>query len=87
MSDPLYTEIIIDEGKFGPMTHFYSRMNRPTAARYPECGELGLAALRRSWWPYAAFDSVSEYPYHTRARRFSSRWSHKAETGNSLVIP
>ena len=27
---------IIDEGKYGPMPHFYYRMSRSAAARYPE---------------------------------------------------
>ena len=26
---------LVDEGTYGPMTHFYARMNRPTSARYP----------------------------------------------------
>ena len=29
---------LIEEGKHGPMTHFYARMNRPTSARYPAWG-------------------------------------------------
>lgn len=29
---------LIDEGKYGPMTHFYQRLNRPTSARYTAWG-------------------------------------------------
>ena len=28
----------IEDGTYGPMTHFYARMNRPTSARYPRWG-------------------------------------------------
>ena len=38
---------LIDEGKYGPMPHIYYGMSYPTAARYPEWGELGQTALRR----------------------------------------
>jgi predicted dehydrogenase len=29
---------LIHDGAYGPMTHFYSRMNRPTSRRYPAWG-------------------------------------------------
>ncbi len=29
---------LIKDGMYGPMTHFYARMNRPTSARYPAWG-------------------------------------------------
>jgi predicted dehydrogenase len=29
---------LVDSGVYGPLTHFYARMNRPTSARYPAWG-------------------------------------------------
>jgi predicted dehydrogenase len=33
-----YARSLIDEDAYGPMTHFYFRMNRPSSTRYPEWG-------------------------------------------------
>jgi predicted dehydrogenase len=34
----LQAKQLIEAGTYGPMTHFYARMNRPTSARYPAWG-------------------------------------------------
>jgi predicted dehydrogenase len=38
---------LLAEGRFGPLSHIYFRLNRPTSARYPAWGAPWMLAARR----------------------------------------